>query len=681
MAPIPPASVQGRVSMPCIRTAIPAWVRPLAALLLAVTFPALALARDIRTSDLVIGAGFRIEAAVTDLAAPTTVAFDAQGRMLIAESGYDGAGEPKVTRIEADGKRTVLARGDQLERPLTSVAVHDGTIYVVAADTVSTLSDQGQLTPIITDLPGLGDHQADQLAFIGDRLYLSIGTMTNSGVVGPDNAVFGWLKEPARRELHDVPCADVTLADVSFESDDPVGGAGGVTTTAYSAFGTAQHGGTVVPGDPKCNGAILSAKLDGTDLRVEAWGFRNPYGLEVGADGALYATMHGFDARGSRPIEDAWDCFYRVEPGAWYGWPDFACDVPVTDPRFKPAGGPQPKFVLATHPTDHPPAPIAKFDPHDAANGFAFAPGEPWGPPTDAFVALFGDFTPATGTVDAPRGVKIVRVDTTSGRVTDFLTNAVAGEASKHGLGGLEHPSDVTFGPDGAMYIADWGLARISTDGLKLDPGSGVIWRVTADEAAKGGGIAIGLAVDAALVLVLLAGAVILAWSRSGRIAGVRAGLVAGVLAGLAMGGFMMLVVSPILVLPWYAAPRVLATMVMGRAALADILSFDLVSFVVGVIVLVVLSAVLGVVLSLMLRRRDVRSIAAGLLAGLAAWGALQFFLLPLVFPLVSDKGFPPIWYAASFGLFGVVASILLLLPLPRRPSQPARLGPPSRAP
>jgi glucose/arabinose dehydrogenase len=632
------------------------------AIALLLTGPTLAAARDIRSDDMNLPAGFRIGAAVTGLAAPTMVAFDGEGRMIVAESGYDGSGDPKVTRVEKDGTRTVLAQGNQLARPLTAVAVHDGTIYVVAADTVSTLSEQGQLTPVITGLPGLGDHQADQIVFKDDRLYLSIGTMTNSGVVGPDDAVFGWLKDPTRRDLHDVPCADITLADVSFQSDDPIGDGGPVRTTAYSAFGTSQHAGTVVPGTPKCNGAVLSAKLDGSDLQVVAWGFRNPYGLEIGPDGAMYVASHGFDARGSRPIENAWDCFYRVQPGAWYGWPDFACDVPVTDPQFKPAGGPQPGFVLAQHPTEHPPAPIAKFDPHDATNGFAFAPGDPWGKPTDAFIALFGDFTPATGTVPIPRGAKVVRLDTTSGAISDFITNAIPGEASKHGLGGLEHPSDVTFGPDGAMYVADWGVARISTDGLKLDPGSGVIWRITADSSATSG-FATGIVFDAILVVLLLAGAVLLGWRRGrSRLANVPAGAIAGVVAGLLMGIFMMAVVSPLLVLPWYAAPRVLATMAMGRAAVADILSFDLVSFIVGVVVLLLISAVLGTMASLILRNGGPRGIAAGLLFGLGVWAALQFFLLPSAFPLVSDKGFPPTWYAISFGFFGLVLGLILVL-------------------
>jgi hypothetical protein len=211
------------------------------------------------------------------------------------------------------------------------------------------------------------------------------------------------------------------------------------------------------------------------------------------------------------------------------------------------------------------------------------------------------------------------------------------------------------------MYIADWGLARISTDGLKLDPGSGVIWRVVAATDAKAGGLALGILIDAVLLIVLLFGAILLAWERrAGRLVTVRGGAVAGIVAGLVMGVFMMTVVSTVLTLPWYAAPRVLATMVMGRAAVADILSFDLVSFVVGVLVLVALSAVLGIVLGLLLRRRGPAGLAAGLVYGLAVWAALQFFVLPFAFPLVSDKGFPPMWYAISFGLFGFVLALIL---------------------
>ncbi|MFN2506363.1 MAG: sorbosone dehydrogenase family protein [Acidimicrobiales bacterium] len=305
---------------------------------------------------------------------------------------------------------------------------------------------------------------------------------------------------------------------------------------------------------------MLRARPDGSGLEMFAWGLRNPYGLEVGPDGGLWVTMHGFDARGSRPIEDAWDCVYRIEQGAWYGWPNFACDVPVTDQRFRVPNKPPPEFLIANHPTETPPVPVAKFNPHAATNGFAFSPGDRWGPPETAYVALFGDFTPATGTVDRPRGVKIVRLDTTRGRVEDYIANNTPGQASRHSGGGLEHPSDVTFGPDGNMYIADWGIARVSEKGLVLEEDSGVVWRVRAGKAQRGfpGGISLLYALIGTLVLG--AATVVVGGIGSARSRRPLDGALAGAVAGLVMGGFTMFVAAPALDLPWHAPPRVLAT-------------------------------------------------------------------------------------------------------------------------
>lgn len=49
---------------------------------------------------------------------------------------------------------------------------------------------------------------------------------------------------------------------------------------------------------------------------------------------------------------------------------------------------------------------------------------------------------------------------------------------------GIERPGDVKFGPDGAMYIVDYGVTSVDQ---KLEPPynyvprTGVIWRVTRD--------------------------------------------------------------------------------------------------------------------------------------------------------------------------------------------------------
>ena len=636
-------------------------------------------ARPVRTGDISVPDGYSIEAVVEGLDAPTMVAFDDQKRMLVAESGYLGGGESRVTRVEADGTKTVLAGGDAFgkEQPVTSVAFHEGRTYVVHAGTVSILEGPGRLRPVISGLPGQGDHQANQLVFNGGFMYLSVGSVTNSAVVGSDNKLFGWLGKPELAQLHDVPCQDVTVTGQSFESDNELGDEPDrVRTSPYAAHGTVLPAGTTVRGNPKCNGAVLRARPDGSNLEMFAWGLRNPYGLELGPDGSLYATDHGFDARGSRPVENAPDCFFRIDRGAWYGWPDFACGAPVTDERFRPKDKPQPQFVLSRHPDGSPPEPVTRFEPHAATNGFAFSPSNRWGGPSTAYVALFGDMTPGTGTVSRPRGYEVVKVDISTGRMSEFIRNKVSGRSSQHSGGGLEHPSDVTFGPDGNMYITDWSIARPSDEGLKVEPGSGVVWKVVAG--GDGDGLPGGTTLYYALfgTLALGAGTVAAGLGRQ-RSRGVVQGLLAGAVAGLVMGGFAM-VLAPALDLPWHSPPRVLATMVMGRGALANILQFKLVPFLVGVVVLVVLTVALGAVFGALIRApQRVRILLAGLLFALTGWALLQYFLLPVLFPLVTDKGFTPKWYAVTFGVYGLVLGTLVALLPPALGGAAASAGPP----
>jgi hypothetical protein len=330
---------------------------------------------------------------------------------------------------------------------------------------------------------------------------------------------------------------------------------------------------------------------------------------------------------------------------------------------------PQPQFLIADHPTDETPQPIALFNPHAATNGFAFAPSEEWGASTDAFIALFGDFTPATGTVPEPQGVKIVRLNTTTGEVSNFITNKFSVEASKRSAGGLEHPSDVTFGPDGAMYITDWGVAHITVDGLKLEPNTGVVWRVSRDgtQASLPGGPSLQYSLFALVALGLLT-----IGTARGPVPARRSfdGLWTGAIAGLIMGVASMLVSALVLNLPWYAPPRVFATMVMGRAAVANILEFDTVSFSVGLLVLLVLTSLLGQIFALFLRTNTPgRIVLAGFFYGLTIWALLQYFVLPLLFPLVSDKGFPPFWYAVAFAIYGLALGALFA----RRPVRQIR--------
>lgn len=70
------------------------------------------------------------------------------------------------------------------------------------------------------------------------------------------------------------------------------------------------------------------------------------------------------------------------------------------------------------------------------------------------------------------------------------------------------------------------------------------------------------------------------------------------------------------------------------------------------------------------------------MLFALTGWALLQYFLLPLLFPLVTDKGFTPRWYAVTFGVYGLVLGALVAALRPPEPAVAAATpGPPPRGP
>jgi hypothetical protein len=103
-------------------------------------------------------------------------------------------------------------------------------------------------------------------------------------------------------------------------------------------------------------------------------------------------------------------------------------------------------------------------------------------------VALFGDISPVTAQPLTPRGFKVVRVDLERRRVVDFAVNKIAGPASKLPHAGFERPSHCQFGPDGALYVVDWGEIEIAPErgGIRMQQGTGTLWRIRRTDGPRG---------------------------------------------------------------------------------------------------------------------------------------------------------------------------------------------------
>ena len=438
--------------------------------------------------------GFSVAVAVTDLTYPTSIEFDDAGAMYVAEAGYnygDEAAPARVKRIVPagpKGEKRIEVVADQLGGPVTDLLWHKGRLYISHRGKVSVVDGPGKVRDLVTGLPSLGDHHNNGLAAGPDgKIYLAQGTATNSGVVGLDNFLFGWLhKYP---DVHDVPARDVKLRGQAFESPDPVAlvrakDRATARTAAFHPFGKTAGEGAMVKGRVKANGTILRMDPDGSNLEVFAWGLRNPFGLGFTPDGKLLCTEAGYDERGSRPVANAPDFLWQIKEGAWYGFPDFVGGEPITDPKFKSDRGPAPQFLLAEHPEVQ--KPLLALPPHTGGAKFDLARGGPFGQGV-AYVAQMGDMTPGTGKkVDHP-GFSVARLDLATLKAEPFLRTrpeALGPTGFEHvATAGPKRPVDVKVAPDGrSLFVVDLGAMAVVPTALGATPrpfpGTGVVWQI-----------------------------------------------------------------------------------------------------------------------------------------------------------------------------------------------------------
>lgn len=443
--------------------------------------------RKIDPGDIAVPGGYRIEAVARGFTYPTAVAFDGDGRTYVLESGYSYGEvflESKLLRLEADGRTTLIASGKN--PPWNGMVFHEGAFFIAEGGVqeggrILRITPDGKRTALVEGLPSFGDHHTNGPVVHEGFVYFGQGTATNSGVVGPDNAKFGWLKR--RPGFHDVPCKDVTLAGANFETGNALSGdeKDRKVTGAYLPFGTPSRKGQVIEGSLPCSGAVMRVPVGGGPVELVAWGFRNPFGLAFSPDRRLFVAENGFDMRGSRPVWGAADLLWEVEEGGWYGWPDHADGRHVDQKRYKVLENPMPPRLLAEHP-GKPPKPVAWFPVHSSTNGLDFSRNEKFGHAGEAFLAQFGDMTPETGKVASPVGFKVVRVDMKTGASHDFASNRGRenGPASKTKGGGLERPVGVRFDPAGtALYVVDFGIMALDEKGPKAQMETGVLWRIT----------------------------------------------------------------------------------------------------------------------------------------------------------------------------------------------------------
>lgn len=460
---------------------------------------------------------------IENLTAPSAIAFDNEGSILIAENGADNE-NVRVFGFKKDGSYFEVyprpsnipianipipltgAKSGKIYGPVGGMVFANGKIYLSHRDkegrgVISTLTYDSELTTLIADLPAQGDHGMTDLAIgpMNGRIYFGVGSVTNSGVVGTDN--MPWLMN--HRKAHDEPFVDTYLLGRRFDANNPFAGffdgSYNVVTGPFQPFGQSLETRINPAANHKPNAAIYSIDPNGGDLRVEAHGIRNPVGLGFSEQGLLYFTNQGMKLRGSRPVKDDPDALLRLVVGQWYGWPDYTTDLnPVRAEKYQPpvellipSGYRDLSFLIDHENTGlMPPNPnsnllIHRFSPLSGASKFAMGPTS--GPFSwlsqngqVMLVALWGDRAPFDTSglkLNGPTGFKIMKVNIDERSASDFIAN-VQREDGKTSAAQMQRPIDVKFGPDGAIYIVDFGGIRMDKQYMHNRSGAGAIYKL-----------------------------------------------------------------------------------------------------------------------------------------------------------------------------------------------------------
>ncbi len=429
-------------------------------------------------ADLKLPPGYRAEVVAKGLTYPTSLAIAPSGEIYVAESGY-GAGaretEARVLRISPDGSIEEVASG--FNAPLNGLALRGEILYLSHCGKITALDlDSGDREDLLTGLPSQGDHQNNDLLFGPDgALYFGQGTATNAGVVGPDNFLNGWAERYPK--FHDLPSRSFTLTGESYEAPDPgtLEPADKKKTGAFAPFGVKQTKGAVLQATVPAGGAILRYDLKNKKLSIFADGLRNPFGLAVDEAGKIYATNLGYDDRGVRAVKNSPDWVVKVKEGSWYGWPDFAGELPLTESLFASERGLNRRPLIVDPPPVEPP--LATLPPHYSPMKLACASDK--FPVEGLFVAVFGDAQPLTGNLKELVPTGVIKIDPRSGKYSWFIKNKQKPRAGRRG-DGLKRAIDLEFCPGGCcLYLLDFGVVEFTGMAPNAIPKSGVLWKIT----------------------------------------------------------------------------------------------------------------------------------------------------------------------------------------------------------
>jgi glucose/arabinose dehydrogenase/N-acetylneuraminic acid mutarotase len=371
-------------------------------------------------------------------------------KQVVADQVITTLGAALTLGIEVDPQST--ASNVILWVSHSSASLDNGT---ADSGTVTKLSGPGFTTreDVITGLPrAIANHATNALHFGPDgKLYIAQGGNTGAGAPNTANTEFGTREEQPLS-------AAILVADVRA-----------------AGFDGSCHNPTDMYGAPPC------------DVKTYATGLRNAYDFVFHSNGSMYAPENGLGVTGSFPPSPKAPCTGLANTTLWNQGGDNPGDQP--DELYRIEAG-----RYYGHPDPHRATPECVFKDGSFQK---VAPLPTWSPP----IYNLGDHKSADGMIE-------YRADTFGGALKGnlLITNYSAGDditrikLSSDGrsvtsatqlVGGFTDPLPLVEGPDGTIYVGEFGANRVTA----LIPAPVGAWTVKTPEPTAvldAGGTALG---------------------------------------------------------------------------------------------------------------------------------------------------------------------------------------------
>jgi putative membrane-bound dehydrogenase-like protein len=337
------------------------------------------------------------------------LAIDALGTAALVQLSVVPEAEP-VSPIDrtitvAPGFHAELIVSQGIKSPTALTFGPDGNLYVSDMSgriwRIATAQDSAGAPELFAD----NFEQPLGLAWRGDELYVaSLGLISVISDQDGDG-----LAEQRRVIVRDLPVRLFPLHQNNAIKFGPDG-------RLYFGLGAGNNSAEETH---ELTATILSVNPDGSDIQVYARGLRNAYGLAFNAAGDLFATDN---APQGMPIIPG-DELNHIRAGNNYGYPN---DYEQPMPGHTTVG------------------PLYVFPPHSSPDGITFYDQSefPQEYRDNAFVASW------------MRG-EIYRVQLDKAASGDYLARVTMFAS------GFVNPLDLTAGPDGSLYIGDFGTSAI----------------------------------------------------------------------------------------------------------------------------------------------------------------------------------------------------------------------------